>query len=212
MIRTLNQPRFTGRGPLPESGDPFGDGYQDPAPAAPVKGDATEKQLAFLRKLMDERSLSYEEETLAKLSKRDASSLIDTLIKTPKSKAPAAPRTPSAEITEGMYRNPETGEIFKVQRAVHGSGHLYAKRLWVEKDEETGETYAEFVMARGVIFKLRPEWKMTFEDAKAFGALYGVCCSCSLDLTNEDSIFNGYGRKCASNHGWPYEKAPKIKR
>lgn len=186
---------------LPEiQGNPFGDGFQDPA--APKKGDATEKQIGFLRKLMDERELPYTEDVLAKLGKRDASALIDTLLKTPKPvKTPAAPaprpRSTSPEVTEGMYRNPQTGEIFKVQRAVHGSGHPYAKVLVVETDEETGEHFASFEMARGMVYRLKAEWKLTLEEAKAFGALYGTCCVCARTLTDEKSIEAGIGPICA---------------
>jgi hypothetical protein len=185
----------------------------DDEPEAPkvVKGDATEKQINFLVKLMDERGLSHTPELLDQLSKRDASALISTLLDNPKPKVPAKPTggkttAPApAEITEGMYITP-AGTIYKVQRAVHGSGHLYAKVL------ETSDGDAWFSYAAGAICKLRPEWRMTHEQAAEFGSLYGICCCCSKTLTDENSQHNGYGRKCASNNGWPYDPAPKIKR
>lgn len=188
-------------------GSPF-DAPWDDAPAAPAverpANPATEKQINFLIKLMDERNRPWTQATLDKLSKRDASELISALLDEPKAKAPRTGAT-SPEITEdGMYQMP-TGEIFKVQIAIHGSGKLYAKALIVD------ESGAYFEYAAGAIRKLRPEWKMTMEQAKAFGSLYGVCCNCAKPLTKEDSIFNGYGATCAGNNGWPYEKAPKIK-
>lgn len=200
-----------------EDREVYGDPWDD-APEAPkvVKGDATEKQVNFLRKLMIERDLPFTQESLDKLSKRDASALISTLLDGPKPvrkiTPPVAPVSDDKVTEAGMYRNPKTGEIFKVQVAVHGSGHLYAKKLVIvtrgEDPKHTSDVY--FEMARGAIFKLRASMKMTTEEAKAFGALYGCCCSCSKTLTLEDSIHNGYGRKCASNNGWAYEKAPKI--
>lgn len=181
----------------------------------PVKGDATEKQINFLIKLMGERGLPWTQETLDKLTKRDASELISTLLDTPKPKIPAKPKGPKTtatgpeEITEGMYQSP-TGTIFKVQKAVHGSGHLYAKVLETDTDPVTGVTEAWFSYAAGAVRKIKPEWRMTHEQASAFGSLYGMCCACSRTLTDEDSQYNGYGRICAGKYGWPYEKAPKI--
>ncbi len=197
-----------------EDREVYGDPWDD-APEAPkvVRGDATEKQVNFLKKLMIERDLPFTQESLDKLSKKDASALISTLLDDPKPVRKIKPATSTSgsddKVTEaGMYRNPQTGEIFKVQKAVHGSGHLYAKKLIVEGDGNDATAY--FEMARGAIFKLRASMKMTTEEAKAFGSLYGMCISCAAVLTDEDSQHNGYGRKCASNNGWPYEKAPKI--
>lgn len=197
-----------------DHGDPFAAPWDD-EPKAP-KGDATEKQINFLVKLMTERDLPWTQDQLDKLMKADASSLISTLLNTPKPKVPAKPKGPKTtgnaaapEITEGMYQDP-TGTIFKVQRAVHGSGHLYAKVMEIDTDPVTGVTDAWFAYAAGAIRKLRPEWRMTHEQAKAFGALYGVCCNCARTLTHEDSIFNGYGKTCAGNMGWPYERAEKL--
>lgn len=187
--------------------DPWDDEPQ--APAAPVKGDATEKQINFLIKLMEERNLPYAQATLDALSKRDASSLISTLLDSPKPKVPAKPKGPkttatTSEIEPGMYQTPD-GTIFKVQIAVHGSGKPYAKQLRTDTDPETDVTDVWFEYAAGAIRKLRPEWKMTPAQAAAFGSLYGVCCNCAKTLTDENSQHNGYGRKCADNMGWPYE-------
>jgi hypothetical protein len=49
-------------------------------------------------------------------------------------KAPAAPAPAAIEVTEGMYKHPEDGTIWKVQIAHHGSGQLYAKQL-IELEE-----------------------------------------------------------------------------
>lgn len=167
-----------------EMGDPFGAGHPDPAPAA---SKATEKQINFLKSLAAERDVQLPD--LENLTKREASTLISSLLGMPKVRKPAA----DPEISEGIYRNPETGEIFKVQRAVHGSGRLYAKKLIVE-DHGTGY----FARGSEVSVEIKPEWRMSLEDAKQFGAIYGVCCVCSRTLTNEASIEAGIGPICAS--------------
>jgi hypothetical protein len=108
-----------------------------------------------------------------------------------KPKASAVAAKPSAEVTEdGMYQIPG-GDVVKVQIAKQGSGNLYAKRLVVDEDG------GSFEYEQGLIRKLRPEWKMSLEDAKAFGRLYGVCCNCGADLTDEHSIAEGIGPICA---------------
>jgi|ADGO01.1.fsa_nt_gi hypothetical protein len=99
---------------------------------------------------------------------------------------------PVVEIEDGMYIL--DGVIYKVQHAVHGSGSQYAKRLVAGAPGER----ATFVYAPGVVRKLRPEHRMTMDQAREFGALYGTCCQCGRVLTNEDSIEAGIGPICAS--------------
>ena len=98
-------------------------------------------------------------------------------------KAPAA--APAAEVTEGIYRT-AAGKVFKVQKAVHGSGKLYAKEL----------IDGSFVYAPGAIRKLRVEDKMTLAEAQEYGRLYGVCIVCGRTLTDESSIEAGIGPTC----------------
>ena len=100
----------------------------------------------------------------------------------------AKPATP--ELEAGMYRKGD--KIFKVQRAVHGSGNLYAKEL-VQYDDGFAFEYAP-----GAIRKLTSADRMTLEQAKAWGALYGTCCQCGKTLTDEKSIENGIGPVCAT--------------
>jgi len=96
------------------------------------------------------------------------------------------------ELEDGMYVL--DGVIFKVQHAVHGSGKQYAKRLVPGAPGER----ATFEYAPGVVNRLRPEHRMTMDQAREFGALYGTCCQCGRVLTNEDSIEAGIGPICAS--------------
>jgi hypothetical protein len=117
---------------------------------------------------------------------------------------------PTRVTEDGMYRTPD-GAIFKIQKAVHGSGRLYAKQLVV--DLENGDRLARFMLGKhdakqpnasvsfvyapGAINRLSAEDKMTMEDAAKFGALYGTCCRCGRTLTDEESIAAGIGPICA---------------
>jgi len=110
------------------------------------------------------------------------------------------------EVTEGFYKIDGTDAIYKVQRAVHGSGHLYAKRLVVILSEQAfgdADTSARWEYAPGVMPMIRLDGRpLTRDEAAAFGKLYGVCCICGRTLTNEGSIEAGIGPICAGKQGW----------
>lgn len=114
--------------------------------------------------------------------------------------------------SDGMYRNPETGKIFKVYYTVHGRGVLVAKELvlldesqWYTKTVRRKEVLvkAEFVY-RGLagLRELTADMKMTLEEGKKYGAIYGVCVRCSATLTNEESIERAMGPVCAGKENW----------
>jgi hypothetical protein len=172
--------------------DPFQ--HVTPPPAVRVN-PPTEAQISFALSLLARKGGGHTEDSVRAMDRRSVSTLIDTLKKTPD-----APKTVAATVTEGMYRNPATGDIFKVQVAHHGSGNLYAKRL-VKLDEpkikRSKEYSYEFEYAPGALKSILPEWKMTLEEAKEWGALYGACCNCGTVLTDEKSIAAGIGPICA---------------
>ena len=172
---------------------------------------ASQKQFDFIKKLLAENELSPEtlrfveiqrgNATRGVLSSKAASGLIDLLMQQPRKVE--AKEAPKGEATEGMHKVGD--RIFKVQRAVHGSGNLYAKELvLVERDRVEIEdgvwhdfTAVQFEYAPGAMRLLSADTKMTLEEAKQFGALYGTCCACGRTLTNEDSIAAGIGPVCA---------------
>jgi len=156
---------------------------------------ATPKQLDLLAAIKTDRDLTAADlakvNTITELSdRRKTSDLIGRLIKLPRK--PVERPAHLQEITEGMWKIGDT--IFKVQRAVHGSGNLYAKELVHDLVEDTW--YFEY--ARGAVRKLEENGvKLTLEDAKAFGVLYGTCAICGRLLTKEASIEAGIGPICA---------------
>jgi hypothetical protein len=110
-----------------------------------------------------------------------------------KAAARTAGRPAAGGIEDGMYVL--DGEVFKVVHAVHGSGAQYAKRF-VEPAAE-GER-GTFEYAAGVVRRLRPEHRMTMDQATKFGQLYGVCIRCGKVLTLEESIERAMGSTCAT--------------
>lgn len=98
-------------------------------------------------------------------------------------------------LEDGFYFHNEI--VYKVIVAVHGSGKKYAKKLDISGDWQ---------YAAGAIKMLRPEFKMTLEDALKFAKtisknvdsrLYGRCFVCGRTLTDEVSIGEGIGPVCA---------------
>lgn len=151
---------------------------------------ATDKQVGFITKLLGERELTETnrgsvDRALARgISKREASQMIDWLMTLPR-------KSSTGGAVEGMHKF--GGVIFKVQRAVHGSGNLYAKAL-----VEDGAGGWVFEYAPGAVRNLSEATKLSLEEAKQFGVLYGTCCVCGRTLTNEDSIADGIGPVCAT--------------
>jgi len=135
-----------------------------------------------------------------KLTPGQAKGVLNCAIADASRRAPVAPvvapvtpgpvAAPVATLVEGVYLH--DGLVYKVQAAVHGSGHLYAKRLVV--DEAGGKGRFEYI--KGMIRQLQPEEKMSLEQAREYGALYGVCCVCGAVLTDERSIERGIGPIC----------------
>lgn len=184
---------------------------------------ATAPQMNFLRSLTTDRdATALDRNDLATLdylarfvngeplAKDEASILIGAL-----KRCPWRPRTPKTTTTapvaaaprerveDGMYRTPD-GTIYKVQFAVHGSGRRYAKRLVVDQAWERAadgavirEGRSHFDYEAGAIDRLTSAMRMTLDEAKAFGALYGTCCQCGRTLTDEKSIAAGIGPVCA---------------
>ena len=160
---------------------------------------ASPKQVAFIEKLADERvggalyvktqCDAWKVDCVEKLSGQAASNVIGVLLKEPKK----AQAQTVVKVTEsGVYLF--DGKVYKVQKAVHGSGNLYAKVLVPPVGEDAK---GRFVYAPGAVKNLTPDMKMTLEQAKEFGALYGVCCNCGKTLTDEKSIEASIGPVCA---------------
>lgn len=154
----------------------------------------TEGQIRYIQSLLSSRQGDAEISTMIekaggveRLTFAQAGKAIDTLKLQPWKPRPVQSE-PAATVEDGFYVMDD--EVYKVQIAVHGSGRPYAKKL-VDGD---------FVMARGMVRKLRPEHRMTreqaFEVAKVHGDLYGRCFVCGRMLTDEESIDRGMGPVC----------------
>lgn len=162
---------------------------------------ATQKQFDFIKSLLTDKEIDpitanavqacREQAQAGTFTAKQASGLIDVLKGMPRKQTPVA----DAELEAGMYR--VGNDVYKVYRAVHGSGKMCAKILVVDAEAKTGRFEYKGLASRFV----RADQRMTLDQAKEFGQIYGVCCKCGATLTDEDSIAAGIGPVCASK-GW----------
>ena len=153
-----------------------------------TKAPATEAQINFLVKLLAEKIEDPAKSLDAikrvnehKLSKATASAKITEYMAMPTVRK-AFSSTP--ELDEGMYKVGD--DIFKVYHTQ--AGHIATKQLTEDGFEYTG---------RKPLAKIKPEHRMTLDQAKEYGKVTGTCCNCGRLLTNEDSIEAGIGPICA---------------
>lgn len=106
----------------------------------------------------------------------------------------AARRVPEADRPQEAGYFLHEGRMYKVVRAIYGSGHLYTKRL----DEAKGE----WIKAPGMTSYLREDERMTEAQAIEYSSkleitpemkIYGKCTLCGRPLTDETSIANRVG-------------------
>lgn len=154
-----------------------------------TQSPASEAQIKFLRSLLVEKIEDEAKSAAAvawldthKLSKATASAKIAEYKAMP-SVRKAFNSTP--ELDEGMYKVGD--DIFKVYFTQ--AGHIATKQLTEDGFEYTG---------RKPLSMIKPEHRMTLDEAKEYGKVTGTCCNCGRLLTNEESIANGIGPICAT--------------
>ena len=169
----------------------------------PPEQYATEKQLSFINALCEQRQLTEEVKAHVEgqvvsgtMTKAEASKRIEWLLA--QSKLPK-PVTVYAEVPEGMHKT--DGKIWKVYRT--RNGHQVAAELIGMMGDE-GEVWGFEYRGKSGLKGLSEATRMNEEDAKAFGKTYGICVRCAAQLTDERSIFAGYGPVCAKHQGWYY--------
>ena len=166
---------------------------------SPPEAYATEKQTAFIKSLLEQRTVATEVKeyvegqiSVGTMTKQEASKRIEWLLAQPKAEKP---KTTYIDPPEGMHKVED--KIFKVYRT--RSGHIVASEL-----REIGGAWGFEYQGKRGLKGLSEATRMPAEEAKAFGKTYGICVRCAAQLTDERSIFAGYGPVCAKNEGWYY--------
>lgn len=165
----------------------------------------TDKQLAFIRTLLKERegiaaaeairTMLNELRVEKRLGKKEASAAIDALIAIPAPKKPAKKATIA---DAGMYRDPDTGTIIKVKESKAGRRSAYKLVTKPVTGYTTGgPTHtSSYVYVKGLVYRIKPEWRMSIDDCKEYGVLHGNCIVCGAHLTNPESVRLGIGPVC----------------
>lgn len=170
---------------------------------------ATEKQIRFIQVLFDRKNMDdprvpkhfdFRIYDPSRLTKGAAGRFIETLKALPdkpRQLPQGSVHEAKTELEAGFYVIDR--QVYKVIRAVHGSGHLYAKKLMVPA---TYEERGRWVHAPGAMRELREFGvQLTLQVAQELGQLYGMCVKCGATLTDEESIERGMGPVCYAKMG-----------
>lgn len=180
-------------------------GIAQPSPsqqaAQPVSAPpATEKQIAFLTKLCEERPMWADVENLhvdviAKLSKRDASAKIEEALAVPaETKSSSGGYDAFPEIKAGRYAIDIDGTVkfYKVDRPTEGrwKGRTFVK---VQASDELHQIRSKDAI--NAILKAIVDQGVN-ESLARYGQLLGSCGVCGRTLTDETSRELGIGPVC----------------
>jgi len=186
--------------------------YQGQAPAAFAQpGDeviqvtayppATDAQRSFLASLAKRKGV----EVPTVETRKEASAAIDELKALADAPVPEAVEMTEDELMEqlGVYVLPD-GTIVQV-KPNRQKTRCYAKR-WVAINGERltlsdEHVKGEWAYAPGLMAKVKPEYRMTLEQAKRFILIYGQCCRCGRKLKAAKSVEQGIGPVCIKYFG-----------
>jgi hypothetical protein len=172
----------------------------DQVTTMPVKTDApvremTPRQRFTVTGLLADRVHTFGDIEVDALNFATASEMIDILLAAPKH--PKAPKATASRALpeEGIYLF--EGSYYKIQIDVHNTGRKMCKKL--HPSEVEGEK-GVFRKVSGMGGKLTAEHKLSLEQAKEFGKLYGQCVCCGAVLTKDESIEKGIGPVCEGKY------------
>lgn len=103
-------------------------------------------------------------------------------------------------ITEpGLYKFVHDGTvtIYRVRKS-RSSTRLYGEKVVPVADGTVSFAYNSKAMSF-----LRASDKLTWAEARSFGAAYGACVACGRTLSDARSLVQGYGATCAKHYHWP---------
>lgn len=177
---------------------------------------ASEKQIAFLRRLTSERDTSGIAEMLEEarrsavegtFDKRSASSLIDALLDCPKAASAETASLPEPEA--GIYEN--GGTLYRVYRGQR-SGRMLVSRIDYDTalvpggEESDGEPVPSVENVSydylGLAARNLPATaaRLSLEQVGGLGKAFDHCLICGRRLDDPDSVDRGIGPVCASKY------------
>jgi len=184
-----------------------------------VKDAASEKQVAFIDSLLTERELdaiqvSSFRSMLPTLTKKQASGMIDLLLRLPQkaTKVPGADKSllqealssapkskyaiPTSELDISLEGTPLTGDLLFIEVKEY-MGNLYMRRL----TGSVGGFTRHRVPSQDSITIMNVISQDPYKYAKIFGQHYSCCGSCGAELTDPVSRDLQLGPECRKKFG-----------
>ena len=184
-----------------------------------VKDAASEKQVAFIDSLLNERELDAVQVTsfrsmLPTMTKKQASGMIDILLRQPKrvEKVPGATKSllqealskapkskyavPVSELDISLEDTPLTGDLLFIEVKEY-MNNLYMRRL----TGSVGGFTRHKVPSQDSIVIMNIIAKDPYKYAKIFGQHYSCCGSCGAELTDPVSRDLQLGPECRKKFG-----------
>jgi hypothetical protein len=135
--------------------------------------------------------------------------------------AERAARAAERPTEEGLYRNPDTGDLYRLRRTGHDlivskySHTGSARRLTADGEVVKKGTWQKFnaFQSRQMLsgwtrpVTVKKSWLMSREQMIEYR--YGICLFCMRGLEDAASVHHGYGPKCAKDHGLPWSLPKK---
>lgn len=172
-----------------------------------VPSDAQKK---LFDSLLDQKLPLSEHQNWRNHAKKDWDSFNRALAKL-RSLRPLPEKAPASQ--EGLYRNPETGELYRLSRKswhtiiskyslTGGPRRLAADLSKIEKGKWVKYTafQSRIALSKGEVLQ---SWLIDAKDL-AVEYAYGFCPLHFGPLTDAVSVILGYGPDCARNHGLPW--------
>jgi hypothetical protein len=149
----------------------------------------------------------------------DSRSLFETVLTELKALPVLTGVLPPAATEEGLYRDPETGKLYRLSipkgRSWDAIISEYSEVSRARRLLTTGETVKKGTWRRGNAFQsrqlLRPradrwylkaEWLMS--DSEKQDYITGMCNFCYRSLVDARSVTHNYGQECAKKHDLPW--------
>jgi hypothetical protein len=184
-----------------------------------VKDAASEKQVAFIDSLLNERELDAIQVTsfrsmLPTMTKKQASGMIDILLRQPKraEKVPGASKSvlqealskapkskyavPADELDISLEDTPLTGDLLFIEVKEY-MGNLYMRRL----TGSVGGFTRHRVPSNDSVTIMNVISQDPYKYAKLFGQHYSCCGSCGAELTDPVSRDLQLGPECRKKFG-----------
>lgn len=156
----------------------------------------------FLRSLVQQYGQKgyLSERQWAALDKAASSGQITVAVAAQTTTAAEPTPAPRVQAPEGVHivLNDEGEPVVYKVKTSQTTGNRYAVQFHPEKSSD------RWVLARGMVYVLNDSTVATAELAARFGQLYGICCFCGRELSDERSIVVGYGPDCAAQRGLPW--------